>query len=164
MLRPYKNGIKKPRRESTAGQGGRLRVRFEPLEKNPENRIVSGARKQTKPYKSASQLPSFIRTITVGPGIHLRRTAFGAVLVSPDPARFFATLRMTMARGLYHRSGIHLHRTSLCTVQASPCPEGCYLVVYIISAMPFRCTRPGKPIHTAVHRSDLRIQHRWRRQ
>ena len=42
---------------------------IEPLEQNPENKIVFGAYKQTKPYKSASQLPSFIRTITVGSGV-----------------------------------------------------------------------------------------------
>ena len=77
---------------------------------------------------SASQLPSFIRTITVGSGVHLHRTAFGAVQVSPDPV-----LRLR-SRSAQHSWAVPPIGNSLAqdTVQVSPCPEGPYLDVFVL--------------------------------
>ena len=135
------------------GAGKQARARSDALEKSPENGIAFEAYKPNQTHAGPVVSPSTIRTLTVGPGI--------------PPSHVLET----STRGLYHRSGI------------APCPEGCYSIRKIIPAknrlsnhcsgqlsrpgwysMPFRCNRPGKRLHTAVRRSDLRIRHRWRRQ
>src|SRR3990172_12327344 len=48
--------------------------------------INSGADRDTRPKRVAVS-PSSIRTLTVGSGIHMHRTAVGIVQVSPDHAK-----------------------------------------------------------------------------
>jgi len=119
-LAVWEEEYKKTSQRINCGAGKQAQPKFDVLEKNPENGIVFGASKQTKPYKSASQLPSFIRTITVGPGV---------------PPDHVLSLRFDKLSATSVLVGCTTDREFAHTVvQASPCPEGFYSIGKIIPA------------------------------